>query len=192
VQTRTAIRGSIMALSERRPRLNRARRVSFNRPRVSKQPLLEAARGVAHAHGVSRTLHDFGRWMFSPPEPPIQLWRVILWWELRRIPYNIFVGLYGILCLAIFYWGITTSGHLEPGEDAIEPLALISAPFLVNFAYTLGWIVEGAAQVFGRPLPEGAGPRLLKLGLGFSAFVISLPAALWSGYRVLQLARLMT
>ena len=79
--------------------------------------------------------------MFTPPQSP-SWWRVVLWWEARCIPYNIFVGLYGAVCLLAFYWAIGASGRLRPGEDAIEPLALLLAPVAVNLAYTLGWLVE--------------------------------------------------
>ena len=49
--------------------------------------------------------------MFASQQPPVSWWRVILWWEVRRIPYNILVGFYGVFCLVIFFWAITTSGH---------------------------------------------------------------------------------
>ncbi|MBI3028029.1 MAG: hypothetical protein HYY64_00745 [Candidatus Rokubacteria bacterium] len=58
------------------------------------------------------------------------------WWEVRRIPFNLIVGVYGVVCLVAFFWAITTSGHLQPGEDAVEPLALLAAPFGINVLYT--------------------------------------------------------
>ncbi len=130
-------------------------------------------------------------WMFAPQPPPVSWWRVVLWWEVRRIPYNILVGLYGVICLLIFFWAIMTSGHLQPGEDAVEPMALFVAPVGVNLCYTLGWLVEAPARKLSPSLSPGFGPRLLKLGLGLSAFLISVPAVLWGGYRLLQLAHVL-
>jgi hypothetical protein len=125
--------------------------------------------------------------MFDAPEAERPLWKVVLWWELRRIPFNLIVGVYGIACLAIFFWAILTSGELQGGEDAVEPLALLAAPFVINFFYTLGWLVEVSARIVMPKLSPRFGPILLMAGLGFGLFLITLPAAFWLGFRVLQL-----
>jgi hypothetical protein len=125
--------------------------------------------------------------MFDAPEPERPLWKVVLWWELRRIPFNLIVGLYGIACLAIFFWAILTSGELAVGDDAVEPLGLIAAPFVINFLYTLGWLVEVPARIAMPKLSPRFGPILLAAGLGFGLFLITLPAGFWLGFRVLQL-----
>jgi hypothetical protein len=130
-------------------------------------------------------------WMFAPQAPAVAWWRVILWWEARRIPYNLLVGLYGALCLVIFFWSITTSGHLKPGEDAVEPRALFAAPFGVNVCYTLGWLVEVPARALSPSLSPRLSPLLLKLGISLSIFLISIPAVFWGGYRLLQLAHVL-
>ena len=129
--------------------------------------------------------------MFAPQPPSVSRWRVILWWEARRIPYNILVGLYGAFCLVIFFWSITASGHLKPGEDAVEPMALLAAPFGVNLCYTLGWLVEVPARTLSPSLSPRFSPLLLKLGIGLSIFLISIPAVFWGGYRLLQLAHVL-
>jgi hypothetical protein len=113
---------------------------------------------------------------------------VVAWWEARRIPFNIVIGTYGLVCLLVFLWAIDTSGQLQPGEDAVEPLALIAAPFGINLLYTLGWLVEAPARLLKPSLSPSFGPLLLKLGLGLGLFLITLPAAFWGGYRLLQMA----
>ncbi len=130
-------------------------------------------------------------WMFAPQPPSVSWWWVVLWWEVRRIPYNILVGLYGTFCLLIFFWSITTSGHLEPGEDAVEPMALFAAPLGVNLCYTLGWLVEVPARKFSPSLSPRFGACLLKLGIGLSALLIGMPPAFWGGYRLLQLTHVL-
>jgi hypothetical protein len=127
-------------------------------------------------------------WLFAEPEAAPTAWRVIAWWELRRIPFNIIVGAYACACFAIFFWAITTSGRLQPGEDAVEPLALVAAPIGINFAYTLGWLVEVPVRAAFPGVSPKFGPLLLKLGLALGLALITLPAALWGGYRLLQLA----
>lgn len=125
-------------------------------------------------------------WLFSAPEPGTSFRRTILWWELRRIPFNIVVGIYGSFCLVIFFIAIESSGHLAPGEDAVEPIALFIAPFVINALYTVGRLVEVPARLLRPNLPSDYGPRLLKLGLGFGMVLITLPAALWTGISLLH------
>jgi hypothetical protein len=126
------------------------------------------------------------KWLFSGPTQPTTAWRVIFWWEARRIPFNVIVGAYGLLCLVVFFWAITTSGHLGPGEDAVEPLALLAAPFGINALYTLGWLVEVPSRFLVRNLSPRFGPVLLAFGLALGLFLITVPAGLWAVYRVLQ------
>ena len=125
-------------------------------------------------------------WLFANPEEPVSLDGVFGWWEARRLPVNLIVGTYGILCLVIFFAAVTTSGRLPPGEDAVEPLALIAAPIVVNVLYTLGWVVEVTSRTLEPGLSPRFGPRLLKLGIGFGLLLITVPAALWAGCRLLQ------
>jgi hypothetical protein len=104
---------------------------------------------------------------------------VILWWESRRIPYNVIVGSWGWMCLWLYSAAVQESGHLEAGEDAIEPMALFVAPVLVNICYTIGWPVELLLRRIRPDLPAKAGERLYRAGICFSLFVISLPAVIW-------------
>ena len=124
--------------------------------------------------------------MFSGPERTASPLTTIAWWEVRRIPFNIMIGMYGLLCLACFYWGIMGSGHLTPGDDAIEPIALLAAPFVINVLYCLGWLVEVPARLLRPGLSPGFGPVLLKSGLGLGLLLSSIPAAYWVGYRLLH------
>ena len=130
----------------------------------------------------------FFGWFFGVPPRPTTARSVVLWWELRRIPFNIIVGLYGLVCLAVFFWAITTSGQLGPGEDAVEPLALLVTPLGINVLYTLGWLVEVPSRQVVSDLSPQFGPLLLKLGLGLGLICITAPAAFWFGYRLLQFA----
>jgi len=128
----------------------------------------------------------FAGWLFSNPKDQDSPKGVIVWWEARRLPFNLIIGTYGILCLVVFVAAITTSGHLQPGEDAVDPLALVAAPIVINVLYTLGWMVELTARSLEPGLSPRFGPRLLKLGFGLGLFLSTMPAALWSAYRLLQ------
>src|SRR5262245_57206718 len=116
-------------------------------------------------------------WFFASSEAPHTLLRVVWWWEQRRIPFNLLVGAYAILCFTLFLLAILTSGVLKPGEDAIEPLAIVVAPFVVNAAYTLGWIVEVSARMVNKSISPRFAPKLLGLGVAFGLVLITMPAA---------------
>ena len=98
------------------------------------------------------------------------------------------VGTYGAICLGVFAWALSGSGRLAPGEDAIEPMALLAAPVAVKVLYTLGWLTEVALRKARPTLAMRPGPALLKLGLGVGLLLVTLPAAFWVGVRVMQVA----
>ncbi|MHC4118406.1 MAG: hypothetical protein ACYSWO_12970 [Planctomycetota bacterium] len=125
------------------------------------------------------TIVKLFRWFVTVPEGPRTVGRIIVWWELRRIPYNIIVGVLGVTSLTLFYFFILHCDVLAPGEDAVEPIALFAAPFFINIAYTAGWIVELMLKVLSRRENRRVGPILFKLGLEFSIIVVFLPAVIW-------------
>ncbi len=133
-------------------------------------------------NGVRR----LAQWLSTGPEVPATPWGVVAWWELRRIPFNVIVGAYGVVAILVFFWAIGTSGHLEPGEDAVEPIALLAAPFVINALYTLGWLLEVPVRLAKPSLSRQFGVRLLGLGLVFGLGLITLPAGIWLGVRALQ------
>ncbi len=133
---------------------------------------------------MTRTIATI-RWLFTPPDPP-GVGRAILWWEARRIPVNVLIGAYGIVCFLIFFAAINGSKVLQPGEDAVEPIAIILVPIAFNICYTFGWLVEAPARALAPGLTPKLGPRLLLVGLLFSFCIISLPAVFWVGYLLLH------
>jgi hypothetical protein len=118
-------------------------------------------------------------WMFSVPPGDRSDLRVILWWEQRRIPYNLIVGLVGLCSFAFFSLAVLQSGDLKPGEDAIEPLALLAAPIVINIAYTAGWITEIAARNLRPGKATPIGPALLRIGLLLSIGLALIPSVVW-------------
>ena len=127
------------------------------------------------------------RWLFAPPNPP-GIGRSIIWWEKRRIPVNLLIGIYGIICFLIFFAAINASHQLPPGEDAVEPMAILLAPIAFNLCFTLGWLVEAVMRAAAPGVTPKLGPRLLLAGLVFSFCLISVPALLWGGSFLLHAA----
>ncbi len=88
-------------------------------------------------------------WLFFVPEGDRSLRDIVFWWEVRSVPYNLIVGGVGLCSLILFFVLIEVSGKLKPGEDAVEPLGLIVAPFAMNICYTAGWVVEALLVTSG-------------------------------------------
>ncbi len=131
-------------------------------------------------------MQNFTAWLFSSPTGQDSPGAIFVWWEQRRVSFNLIIGTYGIVCLLVFFVAITTSNHLPPGDDTVEPLALMAAPLIINLLYTLGWIAEMTCRSIEPRVSPQFGPRLLKLGLGLGLFLSTLPAAYWVGLRLLQ------
>ena len=93
------------------------------------------------------------------------------------------VGVAGFLA---FFVLLSASGELKPGEDAVEPIALIIVPVLANVCYTAGWMMELAARATGIRSPR-TGPGLFAAGLAFSCVVAWLPALFWAGILIWHL-----
>lgn len=127
------------------------------------------------------------QWLFTAPQEPVTTRRVIGWWELRRLPFNVILGSIGFLALLLFTACIESAGVLQPGEDAVEPLALLIVPLVANAAYTGGWLLDAPLRRMRSSLSPSFTPQLFGLGLLFSLFVVSFPAILWGCYRLLQL-----
>ena len=87
-----------------------------------------------------------------------------MWWELRRILYNVI--LFVSLTIAVWILELTVERQY-PGEDMIEPFAMIAYLFFCNVGYTMGCIIElgvsGGTQFAS---------RLFKIGTIFSVGLI--------------------
>ena len=104
--------------------------------------------------------------------------------------YNLIVGITAPVSLPLFYFFISRSNALKPGEDAVEPIALLAAPVLMNICYTAGWVVEGFLDKAHSDEEEVLDPKLLKSGLTLSLFVVTLPSVFWGGYWLLRVVGL--
>lgn len=110
------------------------------------------------------------------PEGSRSAWDVVVWWEKRRIPVNLLIGGVGFVSLVLFFLFMSAPGMLRPGEDAVEPMALLLAPFAFNFFYTAGWVVELFLRLVWTDGRRAIGPALLGMGVLFSLTVVCLPS----------------
>ncbi len=121
-------------------------------------------------------MQNFGgmKRLISTPDRERSWGQVIAWWELRRLPYNLIVGLGGTLGLLLFVW----FGQLPPKpvpEPIVEPLAVIVFGAGANFFYTAGWVAELIARALWPEKSLKLGPQLLILGSLLSVMLAIFP-----------------
>jgi len=92
---------------------------------------------------------------------------IILWWELRRVPYNLMLGLIG--CVDILVMGL--AGMLGPLVAVGSILFAVAA----NVCYTAGWITELAWMGSNVAAERDFAPRAFRAGFAFSCLLTSLP-----------------
>lgn len=111
--------------------------------------------------------------LFTAPDTQRRWYQVIIWWELRRISYNVIVGVIGIISVLVFF-GLAS---LRPKhfEDGPEPFSIIIFGFAANLCYTGGWMAELVARFLWRERASFFGPMMFSLGLIFSVGLCFLP-----------------
>ena len=112
---------------------------------------------------------------------------ILMWWESRRLLYNIIVGATGVVSLGI----IGAISLIPPGiggPRALPPLiAILAYGGLANICYTLGPMVEIGLQTLWKDKVLPVGPALFRQGLAFSVGLTLLPIVVASGVWVLRL-----
>lgn len=104
-------------------------------------------------------------------------WDAVLWWEKRRIMFNLAVFAAGLSTIAMIE---TVGGRvLPPGEDVMEPLfmfpGVVAYAIAANFCYTLSWITEIAWSHGDINRTESLRQKIYGKGLIFSVLLTLLP-----------------
>lgn len=115
-------------------------------------------------------------------------WQTIGWWEVRRIPFNLIIGIVGTVTLATGGVAMSvTNAFLETPIQRPDPplffFALLYA-VAVNFFYTGGWLAELFCRRLWPSTPSTLATLLFRLGLLFSILVTLLPAAVAVSFAV--------
>jgi hypothetical protein len=112
---------------------------------------------------------NFPRRLFEIPPEPRSAGRIILWWELRRLAYWMFVALVGFSGASLM---IFASRNAPAGEEGFEPfLPMMAGIFGSNICYTGGWIAELVARKLWKEKVTFFGPVAFSLGLIFTAMI---------------------
>jgi hypothetical protein len=106
-------------------------------------------------------------------------WDTVVWWEIRRIPYNLILLAVGIVSL--FVVGTLESHLVKSGEDEFEPsLGIVFYALTANLFYTVGWMAELSGFWGSAARAARIRPKVFRLGLTFSAVLTLLPAILFT------------
>ena len=114
---------------------------------------------------------------------------IILWWEKRRILYNVAVGMVGFISLAIL---LTLGPHIAADQEPLfDPFLLfigvLAYGIAANVCYTFGWLTELALRKFSTRDTAQFAKSAFGTGLGLSCVITSLPIwfvlTLWVSHR---------
>lgn len=121
------------------------------------------------------------RYPFNRDAVPAGAGAVLLWWESRRLLYNIVVGLTGVVTV-----GLLVANSLIRGDDCGIPdpplfalLLIIGYGVMANVCYTLGAFAEIVARVtMGKESASKLGRTSFIVGLALSMILTIAPAVL--------------
>jgi hypothetical protein len=114
---------------------------------------------------------------------PLETWRqVVLWWEVRRLAYNLIVGGAGVAtCLLMV--GIAAFSERELGEPIGMPdpplfgiLLIVLYGMAANICYTFGWIAELCLKRLWQSRADQFGQVSFASGLAFSVILTFVPS----------------
>lgn len=113
-------------------------------------------------------------------DAPVSTWDAILWWEYRRIPFNLallVIGGFSVLVMEAIAQRI-----IPLGEDAVEPMLLMAAigayAVAANVFYTLGWVVELIVRRYDPVVARKSARVMFKLGFIGSCVLTTAPIGL--------------
>ena len=113
---------------------------------------------------------------------------VILWWESRRIPYNLIVGATGIVsAIIILLTGLVTEHLVDDaigvsGSPLFEIFAVIMYGIMANICFTGGWVLELFSHRIWGARAEAFGEIAFTWGMVGSVLLTLTPAALIVGF----------
>ena len=102
-------------------------------------------------------------------------WQIILWWERRRLLFNLIVGATGILTCTLLLVGEMFAekkfGDVEAGSPILAVFGIFAYGIMANICYTGGWISELVAKYVWKEQAENLGKITFALGIIFSVLL---------------------
>lgn len=123
-----------------------------------------------------------GASLFEREVGPRSAWRIVGWWEARRVAFNLIVGIAGLVTIATgtLALGIANAFLEKPLHRPDPPLFFFALIYAVaaNLCYTGGWLAELVCRRMWPATRGDLAALWLRLGLVFSILVTLLPAFL--------------
>ncbi|MDD5707846.1 MAG: hypothetical protein PHR35_18155 [Kiritimatiellae bacterium] len=121
------------------------------------------------------TVSGAWRWLLTPRRRKGFI-HVLIWWELRRIPYNIIVLFFGLIGLGFVSLMLDFAFPSHPTDVEVVPFLVIPpAAFVANACYCTGWIFEILCGLFSEERARNLAPGLWMGGLAFSIGICMIP-----------------
>jgi hypothetical protein len=102
----------------------------------------------------------------------------VVWWEIRRIPYNLIMLVVGLSSLSVYY--AIGNRLAEPGDEFDGPLGFLIGGILygimANIFYTLSWVTEIVWSDGDTSRTEMLRRKIFRRGLIVSVVLTTLPA----------------
>ncbi|HWG40561.1 MAG TPA: hypothetical protein VN658_08425 [Candidatus Acidoferrales bacterium] len=130
---------------------------------------------------------------FSRDVPDPGVWRTIGWWEVRRVPYNLLVGLAGVVTCVVCFITALVCGHFLgdpiglPDPPGFAFLGIAAYGVMANICYTGGWTAELMVQQVWPDEGKAFGKISFFLGLIFSILLTLVPGGLISAIGAIRL-----
>lgn len=111
----------------------------------------------------------------------LDAWHTISWWEARRIPYNLIVGITGVFSGALcFVTGMLCDHFLGepigiPDSPFFALLAVAAYGLMANLCYTGGWVAELLVRKIWPEQATSFGKISFFLGMCFSILLTLVP-----------------
>jgi ABC-type branched-subunit amino acid transport system permease subunit len=120
-------------------------------------------------------------------------WDAIGWWEARRVPFNLIVGIAGIFsCIVAVVVGLGSyflfHGELPlPGSPGLSLMAIILYAVLANLCFTGGWVAEIVVRKLWPHEADRFATLSFCLGVVFSVLLTLTPAIVLGAAGILGL-----
>ena len=122
--------------------------------------------------------------LFKRPEHFENWKQIVLWWESRRLPFNLIVGATGILTCVFLLGEILLAEKIFGDDGGGSPILAVFGVFaygiMANICFTGGWISELLARHIWKEKAEHLGEIAFILGIAFSVILTLVPVLIFS------------
>jgi len=119
---------------------------------------------------------------FNVNESEKKWYKIILWWKLRRIPYNLILLMLGLISLYVLSF-FPNDGYLRltagPGLLVGFYTSILLFGLGANLLFTLGWIVQLILKQFNHKTIRLFIKKSFIIGLIISTLITLSPILLW-------------